>query len=495
MKPQLKILSGLGKGSTFVYSRSEILIGRHPGSHLRFDPEHELDVSARHAVVFRKGDRWYVRDGGSRNGTLVNGHAITAETKLDDTDQIRFGQHGPVIEFRLVPDGTPDTVIAPATAERPVRESVASAPAPAPAAAPTMPRGPDRPRPQAPGPVAARAGGSTTQRIRVEVGRQTRTLRAVVGGLLGALVVVSGFFVYESYTQRREREREAAAMQAQVDSIVQVAEAAIQSLKGQVEGLATALRQSQTDVESLRRELATAQAAGNTTQVADLRRRLDSATQTLGYQQAAAQVDYAALWDAHQDAVALIYVEFGPGQVFTGTAFAVSRTGVMITNRHVVAGADGNRRATRIAVRFADSDQVFPGRLLTVSRDFDLAVLKVDITGGTPTIGNLDPSVTARPGDPVAIIGFPLGAELPMSQRGGRVVPKTSFTAGTVSKVLEDRIQLDGYGAEGSSGSPILDRNGRLVGVLFGGQAGTGGRIVFAVPASAAARLAAPYLN
>ena len=89
MKPQFKVLSGVNAGGVYVLSKSEILIGRHPGSDLRFDPEQELDVSGRHAAVFRKGDRWYVRDAASRNGTLVNGHRITAETKLDDTDQIR----------------------------------------------------------------------------------------------------------------------------------------------------------------------------------------------------------------------------------------------------------------------------------------------------------------------------------------------------------------------------------------------------------------------
>jgi S1-C subfamily serine protease len=284
-------------------------------------------------------------------------------------------------------------------------------------------------------------------------------------------------------------------MQRQVDSIIQLAENAVQSLKGQVEGLAHALRQSQTEVESLRRNLTAAQAAGNTGQVADLRRRLDAATQTLSYQRAAAQVDYPALWSAHQDAVALIFVEFGPGQVFTGTGFSISRNGVVITNRHVVAGAGGNRRPTRIGVRFADSDQTYRAQLLAVSREADVAAIKVNIVGATPTIGTLDPSVAVRPGDPVAIIGFPLGTELPMSQVGGRDVARTTLTAGTVSKVLEDRIQLDGYGAEGSSGSPILNRDGRVIGVLFGGQAGTGGRIVFAVPAGAAARLAAPFLD
>lgn len=482
MKPQFKILSGFTKGSTSVFSKSEILLGRHQGSDLRFDPEKELDVSARHAAVFRKGDRWYVRDAGSRNGTLVNGHAITAETKLDDTDQIRLGRDGPNIEFRLVPDSTPDSMMPPPVPdEARVRESVASAPVPTEARTPAA--------------APARAGGSTTQRIRLEVGRQTKRLRGMIGALVGVLLFVSGFFVYESYTQRRERQREAAAMQAQVDSVIRLAEAAVQSLKGQVEGLANALRQSQTDVERLRGDLVAAQTAGNASQVADLRRRLDSATQTLGYQQVAAQVDYAGLWEAHQRAVALIFVEFGPGQVFTGTAFSVSRNGVMITNRHVVAGADGTRRPTRIAIRFADSEQTYQARLLAVSPDADVAVVKVDISGGTPTIGDLDARVTVRPGDPVAVIGFPLGTELPMSQRRGQSVAVTSFTAGTVSKVLEDRIQLDGYGAEGSSGSPILDRNGRVVGILFGGQPGTGGRIVFAAPVSAAARLAAPYLN
>jgi len=479
VKPQFKILSGVGAGNTYVFSKSEILIGRHPASDLRFDPEQALDVSGRHAAVFRKGDRWYVRDAASRNGTLVNGHRITAETKLDDTDQIRFGRDGPVVELRLVPDSTPDSAMAPVTQEAPIRASVATARTPA-ALNATMP---------------GRAGGSTTQRIRVEVGRQTRYLRSVIGGLLGALVVITGFFVYQNYTERMARERDAAAMQARLDSIIQMAEAAVQSLQGQVSGLANALRQSQTEVEQLRVNLASAQAAGDDTRVADLRRRLDSAAQALSYQQAAAQVDYPALWEAHQTAVAIIYVDFGAGQVFTGTGFAVSADGVIITNRHVVAGADGRRRPTRIGVKFADSDQTFPGRVLAVSPDADVAVVKVEIRGGTPFIGRLDAAVSVRPGDPVAIIGFPLGVELPMSQVQGREVARSSLTAGTVSKVLDDRIQLDGYGAEGSSGSPILSRDGRVVGVLYGGQPGTSGRIVFAVPVSYAARLAAPYLN
>ncbi|HWP37339.1 MAG TPA: trypsin-like peptidase domain-containing protein, partial [Gemmatimonadales bacterium] len=359
----------------------------------------------------------------------------------------------------------------------------------------TAPRAAPAPRPAPAAASRPGAGGSTTQRIRVEVMRQTRSLRALTGALLGLLVVVSGWFLYDGYTQRQARAREAAEMQALLDSIVQSAEAAVRSLRGQVEGLAQALRQSQAEVEQLRAGLAAAQAAGDEAQVAELRRRLDETTQALRNQQVAAQVDYPTLWKQHQDAVALVYVEFGPGQVFTGTAFAISRDGVMITNRHVVAGADGTRRATRIGVKFADSDQVFPARVLATSSEADVAVIKTEIRGGTPVIGELDTRGSVRPGDPVAIIGFPLGVDLPMDQAGGRTVARTSFTAATVSKVLADRIQLDGYGAEGASGSPIINREGRVVGILFGGQPGTQGRIVFAVPAGYAARLAAPHLN
>ena len=65
-----------------------------------------------------------------------------------------------------------------------------------------------------------------------------------------------------------------------------------------------------------------------------------------------------------------------------------------------------------------------------------------------------------------------------------RTVARTSLTAGTVSKALSDVVQLDAYGAQGSSGSPIFDREGRVIAILYGGQPGSGGRIVFAVPVS-----------
>ncbi len=422
-----------------------------------------MEVSAHHAVLFHKAGSWWVQDTESRNGTFVNGHRIHTDTQLDDTDQIQFGEGGPKLEFRCVADGTADGIISPAAA--------------APSAEPRLIRATsegEQPR------------ESTTQRIRVEVGRQTRRLRIVVGALFAAFVIVVGSVVVFSRAQTQRRAAEVAALQARTDSIMRASEEAVAALRGQVQGLASRLRASQTEVTRLQRDLTAAQQAGSSDRVAALSRELADASRHLQYQQIAAHVDFVGIADRNQQAVALIWVRFGPREIFTGTAFAVRSDGVLLTNRHVVAGEDGTRQPIEIAVRFADSEQTWRGRVLGVSPDADLAAVKVDIRGGVPTVQalNLRPD-TLRQGDPVALIGFPLGTELPMAG----AVARSSLFAGSVSKVLNDVVQIDGYGTAGASGSPIFDRNGDVIAVLFGGQPGAGGRIVYGVPSSYAARL------
>jgi pSer/pThr/pTyr-binding forkhead associated (FHA) protein len=48
-------------------------------------------VSAAHAIVVLRNGRWWVRDEGSTNGTLVNGVPIESETALDDGDEVQIG--------------------------------------------------------------------------------------------------------------------------------------------------------------------------------------------------------------------------------------------------------------------------------------------------------------------------------------------------------------------------------------------------------------------
>ncbi|UCD25686.1 MAG: trypsin-like peptidase domain-containing protein [Gemmatimonadota bacterium] len=472
MKVQLEVLSGARAGRVAVFSQETIAIGRHPSSDLQFDPRKDLEVSTHHATIVREGTRWLIKDRDSLNGVLLNGHAIAAKTPLDDTDQIRLGADGPAIEFRLVPDSVPDG-IRPSTVSRSGRSTgtptrVASDKSGAPDPASRM-----------------------TKRIEAEVGRQTRKLRALTGVLVVLLLAVIAAFVYDAVRQRRLRESEIASLQARTDSILQVAGDAVQALQGQVAGLAAALQTSQGDVSQLKADLAAARRSGSAEEVRRLRRQLLDASQALVYQQAAAYVDYGSIVEANQSAVAMMWVEFEVGEVYVGTAFALRSDGYMATSRHVVAGEAGDRAASRIAVKFADSYQVYQARVVAISREADVAVVKVDIPGGVPTVRGLNMRAdTLQQGAPVAIVGFPLGPDLPMTaSAAGRTIARTSFSAGSISKTLPEILQIDGYGAEGSSGSPIFDQSGEVIGVVFGAEEGSYGRMVVGAPVEHLVRL------
>ncbi|MEE8116696.1 MAG: trypsin-like peptidase domain-containing protein, partial [Gemmatimonadales bacterium] len=459
MKPQLRIVTGNPAGTVLVYSHHNITIGRHPDSDVAFDAHQDLEVSVRHAAIFKQADRWYVRDMGSRNGTLVNGHKVTADTALNDTDQIQLGAGGPVIECRLVGDHVPDTERSP------------------PATAGRM-----RPTPLAnPAPVA-QSGRSTTHRVRVEVARQTRRLRGVSVGLFVVLVAVVAGFLYIQQQQRAAQEQELALLQAQIDSVLQTSLATVAALQEEMTELATTLEDSRQEIQALQGQLTRARESGNAERIQTLSLELENALTTLAQQQHAASIDFASITRANQRAVAMIFVDFGDGTAESSTAFAVRSDGTMITTRHSVVGPNGDRRASRIGVRFADSRQTFPAHVVAIAEgpDADVAVIRVELQGEVPTIQGLNQRPDTVPvGAPVAIIGFPGGMASPQRVQQGEIFATASLTAGTLSKNLPELLQINGYGTHGASGSPILDANGQVIGILNAGEVGSGGRIVF----------------
>lgn len=458
MKAQLNVLGGAPAGTRFVFSQQQVFFGRHPKCDVRFDAEADLEVSARHAVLFRQGPYWVLRDLGSRNGTFLNGHRIHADTQLSDTDVLRLGQHGPTVEFRTVADGTPDTV-----------EHAAPTGAAAPA------------------PRKTAATGQTTARVRVRVAHETRRLRTTVALLGGALLVSLTIAAFVTFRQSSQRQREVTELQNRIDSVLAEHTAIVRGLEGEVQGLVNALQVSRQEIERLQGELQAAQASGDTDRVRFLRQQLANATAALSAQQNAARIDYPSIRNANQLAVTLVYAEYaGPngGQVVTGTGFAVRPDAVVITNRHVVARDDGRTRPRRLAVQFADSDQAFEAEIIAVADqpDVDLAALRVSLRGSVRTVQQINTrSDTVQVGAPVAIIGFPLGTQLPMPRGRTNFVAAASLTAGIVSRVLPDRLQLQGFGAEGASGSPIFDAGGSVIGVLFGGEQESANRILYAV--------------
>lgn len=462
MKVSLRILSGARAGQTEVLQTDTIRIGRHQDSQLRFDPYQDLEVSTHHATLVWSSGCWYVRDAGSRNGTFLNGSRVVGDVALSDGDRLLFGGKGPEVEFKAVAAEIPVT-----GAHHAVFTATSDG------SPPTL------------------AGVSATQKVRAELSRETRRLRATAAGLAAALVVLAGSFAWWARARETRFQDQLASMRARVDSVLAVSSVTIRDLRGQVDGLAEALVLSEAHVREVSADLDQAESAGDEILVEELRRQLEEATEKLAGHQFAATVDFRRLDEASGPAVALVYVEFGDGEVFTGTAFAVRDDAVLLTNHHVVAGESLDRVPTRIGVQFTNSDQVWPARVLGTSASADLAALKIDnIAGAVPVIGrfNTRPD-TLAPGSPVALLGFPLSDDLRDADGLSAEVVRRTLWAGTLSQIGQDRIEVSGYGAVGASGSPILDAGGEVIGVLFGGRPGSEGRIVFGVPSRHATRL------
>jgi S1-C subfamily serine protease len=310
---------------------------------------------------------------------------------------------------------------------------------------------------------------STAVRIAVEVARQTAQLRRTTKVLFALLLLTAGAFGWLQWQAARSG-REA---QQQVST----------QFQSQLKGVRDALAESQAETARLRRELEGS--GGDAASMARLRAQLgDAERRQRALVGAVGGVNYRSISHKNQDAVAMVLVEFSETERFSGTAFAVDSNGTLITNKHVLVGEDGTRTPRRIGVIFSGSTQMFQAELVGVSLNADVGVLRVRIKGGTPRVTGLARTRQGiERGDPVAIIGYPLGFDLPMEALGQRPIAEPTLTVGTVSKALTAVIQVDGYGAPGSSGSPIFDRDGKVIAVLYGGQGETQGKIIFAVPA------------
>lgn len=442
MTTRIRIVRGARAGEVVELPGDVVRIGRHAESELRFDPEGDRAVSSRHAVLFYQDGQWIVRDLGSTNGTYVNGRRVHGDTELRAGDRIGFGGDATVIEFDVPATGVTPEV-------------------------------------------------SRTQVLRAEMGRQHRRLRATIVLLVIALVLTAGALVMSSRRARTEWQQERALLLARMDSVLARSDSAIAALQGEVQGVGEALRASQEEVRAARSALQQTEATADGATVEQLRRQLRSATEALNRQQLAASLDFRAIESANRHAMVMIFVEADDGAVTTASGFAVRPDATIVTSAHVLTGADGRRRPRRVAVQFADSEQYFPAVIVATARDADLAVIRAgNIDGDVPVVRGINVRTdTVAPGQPVAVIGFPLGGETGMPGGISATIARPLVSAGIVTRTGNDRIEVRGYGAAGASGSPIFDGAGSVIAVLFGGRNGDEGHTLVAVPASVVSEL------
>ena len=449
MPIELRITSGARAGARETFTKSMITIGRHPMNDLRLDTEKDLDVSSRHAEIRLVGGTATLRDVGSSNGTKVNGQPLVGERALFEGDVIALGgAQGASLEFHTVAEATASTPAAPLPGTN-------VGPAPAAEVPASKPR------------------RDTTARIAEAVELQTGTLRKILYGF-GAAVVIIGLGLM--YITRQNSAADRATIEKLLAEL-QDQNAAIAQLRGSAgaNGLSYEVGRIQRERDSLLTLLRSGSSRADVTQrIQELSRQQTAAG-------AVSKVDYERIAEQNTRAVAFIVVE-REGDIEGGTGFGVTRDGIIVTNRHVVQNA-GESEPTRIAVQFHGTKRWLPARLMRVSNTDDLAFLRIDAPGTFPTVAGVSPSGGVRTGAPIAIAGFPLGNET--AGMGGSIdtiTARATWTAGIVSKSVPDILQVDAYVAHGSSGSPVFNERGLVVGVVYGGPTEAAGRIVYSVP-------------
>ena len=463
----LTVRTGALAGRTFTFDHAMISVGRAPGSDLTFDAQQDIDVSGKHAEIVVIGSRVVMRDLGSTNGTWINGVRLLDDSEIYDGDVVAFGEHGPQVMVgqtgRVRTGQTPPRASAPVTR---VSSSVNAPPPPAPKPVPA-------PLPPAPTPR------STQMRIDAAVERSTKKLQYT----MVAVVTVLALGAIGAYAYGKKQSDDAIkALQAQVDSSKASYAAAIAAATGKAGGFDTVLTRMQAENERLRGQILQ---GGDNARVEQLKQQLEESRRRGQVVMDAAKVDFSAINEKSGRAVALLIVEMPDGSRSAATGFCVNEKGLIVTNRHAVRDA-ASTSPSRIAVLFNETQAWLPAHLVrTNDGDDDLAVLQIDRPGPFPVVAGIaGASDNVKVGEPVALIGFPLGTDAAQEGTGLKIKAAASLGVGTVSKVLDRLVQIDAFATHGSSGSPVFDARGFVVGVVYGGPTEAAGRIVYAVPSA-----------
>ena len=167
----------------------------------------------------------------------------------------------------------------------------------------------------------------------------------------------------------------------------------------------------------------------------------------------------------------------GGGASAEGTGWVYDTKGDLVTNYHVVQGASS------VNVKFSDGSS-YKGTIVGTDPDTDLAVVRVNAPAAKLVPLQLGDSDAAQLGDPVIAIGNPFGLD-------------GTVTSGIVSQLnreitspnqtpIEGAIQTDAAINHGNSGGPLLNLDGRVIGVTAQIQSDSGGNegVGFAIPSN-----------
>ncbi len=166
-------------------------------------------------------------------------------------------------------------------------------------------------------------------------------------------------------------------------------------------------------------------------------------------------------------------------EISSGSGVVISPDGEILTNNHVIEGAQGSDDKPQIEVKLSDG-RTFKGQILGRDKELDIALVKIDASG--LPFAKLGDSDKAKVGEWVVAIGNPLGLEHTVTQ--GIISAKgRRLDAG-----LGAYLQTDAAINRGNSGGPLLNLKGEVLGINTLIRA-DGQNIGFAVPISEVTRI------
>src|SRR4051794_6032203 len=188
----------------------------------------------------------------------------------------------------------------------------------------------------------------------------------------------------------------------------------------------------------------------------------------------------------------VVFVENDQGgrAAASGSGFVIDDAGHVVTNEHVVESGSSFR------VRFGENGDPIPAKLLGADKSNDLAVLQIDLSkvGSAVQPVQLGSSSSLQPGEPTVAIGSPFGLEGTVTSGIVSALNRTIQAPNGFS--ISGAIQTDAAINPGNSGGPLLDAQGRVIGVnsQIASQSGSNSGVGFAIPVDQVRRVI-PFLE
>ena len=184
--------------------------------------------------------------------------------------------------------------------------------------------------------------------------------------------------------------------------------------------------------------------------------------------------DVSALYARVSPGVVSIETQTGAGGG-TGSGFVIDEQGHIVTNEHVVAGAE------TVRVRFSEGAPV-SARVVGEDPSSDLALLKIEPGERKLTVLSLGSSKALKVGQPAIAIGSPFRLQGTLTTGVISAIGRSISGEGNFS--IDDVVQTDAAINPGNSGGPLLDASGRVIGVnaQIASTSGANDGVGFAIP-------------